>query len=98
MLQIFDQVERHLNESREQYRLLVENQNDLVVKFDMGGIIRFVSLSFYKFFQKDLGDLLGSSLFALVVPDDEKLALRRMAQISRDGFASGVEGRVFRAG
>ena len=97
-LRIFDQVERHLNESRGKYRLLVENQNDLVVRFDMGGIIGFASPSFYKFFKKDLGELLGSSLFTLVFPDDAKLALRRMAQISRDGFASGLEGRVLVAG
>ncbi|MBX3006770.1 MAG: PAS domain S-box protein [Melioribacteraceae bacterium] len=63
-------AEEKLRENEAKYRLLIENQADLVVKVDTGGQFLYVSPSYCKTFGKTENELLGSSFFPLVHPDD----------------------------
>lgn len=59
-----------LKKSEMQYRLLVENQTDLVVKVDPEGQFMFVSPSYCRTFDKKEEDLLGKKFMPLVHEED----------------------------
>ena len=65
------QAETKLRENQNLYRLLVENQNDLLVKVDEKGRFLYVSPSYCKLFGKTESELLGNSFMPLVHPDDQ---------------------------
>ncbi len=52
-------AEQALRESETRYRLMIENQADLVVKFDSGGKLLFASPSYCDAFGRDAEDLVG---------------------------------------
>lgn len=64
------QIESELKESEERYRILVENQSDLVIKIDMEGNLLFVSPSFCKLFGQHEEQLRGKPLLPLILPSD----------------------------
>nr|MBN2278564.1 PAS domain S-box protein [candidate division Zixibacteria bacterium] len=59
-----------LKQSEEKYRLLVENQTDLVVKVDNEGRFLFVSPSYCRMFGLVEGELIGKTFLPLVHEDD----------------------------
>ncbi len=64
-------TEELLKKSEEQYRMIIEGQNDLIVKIDMSGNYNFVSLSYCEMFGKSEQELIGKN-FMLMVHDDDK--------------------------
>lgn len=65
------QIEGKLQESEERYRMLVENQADLVIKIGMDGNLLFVSPSFCKLFDKTEEQLLGQPLLPVILQQDQ---------------------------
>lgn len=57
-------------ETDSNYRLLVENQNELIVKVDSEGRFLFVSPTYCKLFGMDSSALIGNSYEPLIHPDD----------------------------
>jgi len=64
-------TEEALKKREEEYRLLVENQTDLVVKVDVEGKFEFVSDSYCELFGKRKNELLGNNFMPLVHEDDQ---------------------------
>lgn len=64
-------VEKTIKESEEKYRLLIENQTDLVVKVDTEGRFLFVSPSYCRLFGKTENELIGSKFMPMVHKDDQ---------------------------
>lgn len=56
---------QQLQESEKKYRLLVENQTDMIVKFDEAGDLLFVSPSVCKTFNRTSQELMGSPFIGL---------------------------------
>jgi two-component system cell cycle sensor histidine kinase/response regulator CckA len=83
-----------LVESEEKYRLLVDNQSDLVVKVDAEGRFLFVSRSYCGMFGKTEEQLLGSKFMPLVHQDDRALTAREMGRLRHPPYTCYVEQRA----
>jgi PAS domain S-box-containing protein len=86
--------QRLLKEGEAKYRLLVENQTDLVVKVDMEGRFLFVSPSYLNLFGKTEAELLGREYMPLVHEDDREATERAVAQLSEPPFTAYMEQRA----
>jgi len=75
------QAEESLRKSEEKYRLLIENQTDLVVKVDTEGRFQFVSPSYCEMFGKTEKELLGQAFMPLVHEDDRELTAKAMENL-----------------
>ena len=87
-------TERALRESEENYRVLVENQTDLVVKVDTDGRFLFVSPSYCTVFGKSQRELLGNTFMPLVHEDDRKSTEKAMEALYRPPHACYLEQRA----
>ncbi len=83
-----------LRESEEKYRLLVENQTDLVVKVDPEGRFLFVSPTYCRTFGKAEAELLGHGFMPLVHEDDREATARAMEALWRPPHVAYMEQRA----
>jgi len=86
-----------LRQSEETYRLLVEHQNDLVVKIDRNGCYLYVSPSFCRLMGRSEADLLGTSFLATVYPPDIPLSNQAMAALGQPPYIYQFEERLVTA-
>jgi PAS domain S-box-containing protein len=83
-----------LRPSEENYRLLVENNTDLIVKVDTEGRFLFVSPSYCRLFGKSEAELLGHTFMPLVHEEDREATGRAWEEVFRPPYASTVEQRA----
>jgi len=83
-----------LLQSEKKYRLLVENQTDLLVKIDREGRFLFVSPSYCRMFDKTEEELLGKTLMPLVHPDDCETTTKEMEKLHRPPHTAYLEQRA----
>ncbi len=92
------EAELALRQREEQYRQLVDQQTDLVVRLDRGGHLTFFSPSVSAFYQSDPSRLLGRRVLD-VTPEEERPALRAAArQLLRPQGTAHFEQRLLVAG
>lgn len=87
-------IEQQLIESKEKYRILVENQNDLVVKVNNDYQFLYVSPSYCKYFNKKEEELLGQSFFPLVHDEDRESTVLAMQDLYKKPYSCYLEQRV----
>lgn len=87
-------IREELEESKEKYRLLLENQTDLVVKIDTEGRFLFVSPSYCKIFGKTEEELLGNKFMPLVHKDDRKATAKSMENLYKPSYTCYHEQRA----
>jgi len=87
-------AEESLRKSEEKYRLLIENQADLVVGVDTEGKFEFVSPSYCEMFGKTEEELLGKTFIPLVHEDDQELTEKEMDGLYRPPYSCCVEQRA----
>ena len=80
--------EAALRENEKNYRLLVENQTDMVVKVDRDGCFQFVSPSYCETFGMPEEELLGRSFMPLVHEDDRESTRRAMEALNHPPFTA----------
>lgn len=83
-----------LRKSEENYRLLVENQTDLVVKVDMEGRFLFVSPSYCLMFGKTREELIGQQFMPLVHEEDRAATAESMKAIFTPPYTAYMEQRA----
>ena len=81
-----------LRDSREGYRLLLDNIADMVVKAAPDGTLKFCSPSFTDFLDKPADDVLGTSLASFTHPDDRRAFIR-----AQENILGGTGGEHFEA-
>jgi PAS domain S-box-containing protein len=94
---VFRSTLRHqitLRENQETYRLLVENQTDMVVKVNMDGEFMYVSPSYCEEFGKSEGELLGHQFLPLVHEDDREATSESLDSLSQPPHESYHEQRA----
>ncbi len=87
-------AEDALKKSEEKYRLIIENQTDLVVKVDSQGTFLFVSPSYCKMFGKTEAELLGKKFMPLVHEDDRESTAKAMEDLYRPPYTAYMEQRA----
>ncbi len=80
-------LRRQILISEAKYRLLVENQNDLVIKLDPDGHLLFVSPSYTRLFGSTEKELLGQSFLPVVHKDDQEMTRKEIEKLSRPPYA-----------
>jgi PAS domain S-box-containing protein len=85
---------RELSESEERYRLIVENQTDLIVKVDPAGRFLYVSPTYCDVFGKTEAELLGNTFFQLVHEDDRPATELEFQKIFDPPHAAYMEQRA----
>jgi PAS domain S-box-containing protein len=78
----------------EEYRLLVENQTDLVVKVDTEGRFLFVSPSYCRFFGRTQSELLGRRFMPLVHEEDRAPTAKAMEDLYHPPHTAYMEQRA----
>ena len=83
-----------LTASEQKYRLLVENQTDLVVKIDVDGHFVFVSPSYCNLFDKTPEELLDRNFVPSVHPDDQAATQAALAALWQPPYTCRFEQRT----
>ncbi len=83
-----------LRKNEEKYRLLIENQTDLVVKVDLEGKFQFVSPSYYKMFGKTDEELIDKKFMPLVHEDDRESTAKAMEALYHPPYTAYIEQRA----
>ncbi|MHC1774450.1 MAG: PAS domain S-box protein [Lentimicrobium sp.] len=76
------------------YRFLLENQNELVVKVDATGRFLFVSPTYCKLFGMTAQELLGSNFVPLIHPEDRNSTIEAMKQLNTYPYTCFLEQRA----
>jgi two-component system cell cycle sensor histidine kinase/response regulator CckA len=83
-----------LRRSEEKYRLLIENQTDLVVKVDIEGKFHFISPSYCEMFGKINEELLGKKFMHFVHEDDRGATAKAMEALYHPPHTAYIEQRA----
>ncbi len=68
-------AEEDLRQSEERYRAIVEDQSEIIFRFQSSGIITFVNEAFCRFWQRKREAVLGTNIMAYV-PREDRAAIR----------------------
>ncbi len=89
---------RHaLQLSEARYRAIVEDQTEMVCRFQPDGALTFVNDAFCRFFERSAAELVGRSLFSLVPRQEQAIIHERLAGLTPAQPVTRYEHRVFKA-
>jgi len=94
LMAAYDVLEQQVAERTKKYRLLVENQTDMIVKVDLEGRFLFVSPSYCRVFGKKEEELLGRNFMPLVHEEDQERTARKMEKLFKPPFSVYIEQRA----
>lgn len=90
--------ERITAQEVERFRGVVEDQSELICRFDLQGKLTFVNGAYCRYFDKEPKELLGNSFFPLVPDEDQPIIDRAMASLAPRSPTKTYEHRVILRG
>ena len=90
-----NRIYSELKESKELYKLLVENQTDFIIKVDPKGRFLYVSPSYCQFFAKSEEELLSKKFFPFVYADDILITRNALKAALNPPYISYIEQRAY---
>ena len=87
-------IENALKHSEEKYRLMVENQTDMVIKFNPDGEILFASPSYSEVLGRDEEKIIGSNFLPLVHQEDQEKTYRALDKLHNPPYVVFLEHRL----
>ncbi len=88
-------AEENLIKNEEKYRLLIEDQTDLVIKFDNEGRLLFASPSYCDLFGKLESELAGINIMSSIHPDDNEIVEELWKNLRNTPYTGHAELRAF---
>lgn len=85
---------RRLRQSEKQYRSIVQDQTELICRWEPGEKITYVNEPYCSYFSKKPEELIGRSFMSLIPEDDREGLSRHFASITRENPVSSYEHRV----
>ncbi|MCF8346400.1 MAG: PAS domain S-box protein, partial [Bacteroidales bacterium] len=89
-----EKAEKRAEENVIKYRLIVENQNDLIAIIDADKTLKYVSPNYCKTFGVNEDEILGTSFFPFVHPDDRELVTKSLETLTKPPHSSYHEERA----
>jgi PAS domain S-box-containing protein len=77
------QLENTLRRSREKFRIVVDNQPEIICQHLSDGTIIFVNDGFCRYFERERKALLGQNFFSLIMPDDRKALQKTLCSLQQ---------------
>ncbi|MBA4396892.1 MAG: hypothetical protein C0394_05860 [Syntrophus sp. (in: bacteria)] len=78
------QIEEELQKSEKRYRHIVEDQTELICRYQPDGILTFVNEACCRFFRKKKDDIIGRSFFTLIPEKDHGQMRQIIASLNRE--------------
>lgn len=88
------QMEKVLQESKDRYQAVVEDQTELICRFIPDCTLTFVNRAYCQYFQKQEDQLIGVKFFPLIPEEDHEKAKQCIAGLTLDAPVASVSHRV----
>jgi PAS domain S-box-containing protein len=88
------QIQKALQESEQRYRGIVEDQTELIARFDRDGNLIFVNDAYCRYFGKKKAEVIGKSYQPLIYPEDQSKIDELLNSLNYKNPVGKVEHRV----
>jgi PAS domain S-box-containing protein len=85
------QADAALRASEARYRAIVEDQNEMVARFEPDGTVVFVNEAFCRYFGMSRTQLLNKSFLPALPPDDQMMLIEKMLSLNKDNPVFSLE-------
>ncbi|HEY9633453.1 MAG TPA: PAS domain S-box protein [Coleofasciculaceae cyanobacterium] len=92
------QAEAALQQSQERYRAIVEDQTELIVRFQPDGTLTFVNEAYCRYFGQSRSELIGNRYKHFIFPEDLEKIKQLLDSLNLENPVGTVEHRVVVAG
>ena len=76
------EIEENLKKSKEQFSTVIQDQDEMIVRWRPGGIRTFVNNAYLKFYDLKEEEAIGTSFYDLISPKDRKRIKKEIEELS----------------
>lgn len=91
-------TEEALRKSEERYRAIVDDQTELIARFQVDGTLIFVNEAYCRYFGQSRSQLIGNRYQSLIVPEDQEKITQHLHSLNLENPVETIEHRVMVAG